>query len=137
MNIFEVNKIPSQIRGAIALPTIIMLASMLLAIGLAVNLSSYNKIETIKNNENALNASYIAEAGIKDASEKIARDKNFSANYALTVGTGSAQISVANTLPTIVIESKGTFGGNTKTLRATLNVDDNGKILPDILWQEL
>lgn len=137
MKIFEMNKTPEKTKGAIALPTIIMLASMLLAIGLAINLSSYNKIETIKNNENALNASYIAEAGIKDALEKIARDMNFSTNYVLDTGRGSAQITITSALPVVIIESKGTFEGNAKTVRATIAVDSSGKILPDISWQEL
>lgn len=137
MKIFEMNKTPEKTKGAIALPTIIMLASMLLTIGLAINLSSYNKIETIKNNENALNASYIAESGLKDALERIARDMNFNTNYVLDTGRGSAQVTITSALPVVIIESKGIFEGNAKTVRATIAIDDSGKILPDISWQEL
>lgn len=137
MNMTDSIHIPRSKTGAIALPVILMLASMILAIGLAINYSSNNKIETSKNNENALNALYIAESGVQDASEKISRNKNFNGNYTLTVSAGSATITVINSLPTVTIESKGSYSGNFKTVKATLNVDNDGKIATSTLREEL
>lgn len=138
MNELTHDKIASDVKGAIALPTILMLASLLLAIGLAMNLTSYNKIEIIKNNENALSAFYIAEAGIKDAMEKVARNKNYSANYILQVNNGSANIDFNSSPPPnqIIITSTGIFDSNTKKIRASFNVDNNGKLTP-LSWEEI
>lgn len=124
-------------RGAIALPAILMLASILLAVGLAINLSSNNKIEILKNDENAMNAFYIAESGIKDAKERLSRDKSFNSNYAITINGGTAQVSMSGALPAVTIESKGTYQNNVKTVRATLNVNSDGKILSESAWEEI
>jgi len=138
MKIPEINKNATHSKGAIALPTILMLASILLAIGLAINLSSNNKIETIKNNENALSAFYLSEAGIKDALIKIARNKNYCTNYTLQTSKGSADIVFDGSPPPnqIIITSTGVSDNNTKKIHASYNIDNNGK-LTQLSWQEI
>lgn len=138
MNIYTKNKITSHNEGAIALPTVLVLASVLLAIGLAINMTSFNKIETISNNENALGAFYIAEAGIKDAVEKVSRVKDYNTNYVLPIKNGSADIVFDDFPPPgqITIISTGTLDNNIKKIQASFAVDTDGK-LTQISWQEV
>ena len=126
------NKTALHDKGAIALPTVLILAAALLAIGLAMNLASFNKIEIIKNNENALNAYYIAEAGTRDALEKVARDKNYNTDYTLQLNNGTATIDFSNSPPPnqIIITSTGFFDNNTKKIQASFEMDSNGKLTP-------
>ncbi|MFA6096804.1 MAG: hypothetical protein WC788_04215 [Candidatus Paceibacterota bacterium] len=130
MTKFISNKTALHDKGAIALPTVLILAAALLAIGLAMNLASYNKIEIIRNNENALNAYYIAEAGIRDALEKVARDKNYNTGYTLQLNNGTATIDFDSSPPPnqIIITSTGLFDNNTKKIQASFDMDSNGRL---------
>lgn len=124
-------------KGAVALPTVLILAAILLAVGLAMNISGNNKTAIITSKDRALTAFYIAETGIKDASEKIMRNKDYSTNYTLSFDKGTAEITIDSSVPNqATIKSKGTSENNIKTIEAVFDIDSSGKITKTS-WREL
>lgn len=125
-------------QGAVALPIVLVLAAILLTVGLAMNMSGNNKSDIATNKNRALNAFYIAESGIKDASERITRNKNYNNDqYTLLFEKGSAEIRLDYSVPDrIKITSEGAFENNIKTIEAIFDIDANGKITKSS-WREL
>ncbi len=123
-------------KGAIALPSVLILSAVLLAIALALSLSSNSQNNMTQSKDKSIRAFYIAEAGIKDAEEKIARNKNYDTNYNLPLNGGNAAITIDNSIPSnTIVTSEGTLENNTKTIEVILNVDGNGKALQSS-WKE-
>jgi Tfp pilus assembly protein PilX len=124
-------------HGAVALPIVLILSAILLTVGLAMNMSGNNKSDIIANKDRAYIAFNIAESGIRDASEKIIRNRSYNTGYTLPFTEGGSEIAIDSSTPgQITIVSKGTFRDNTKTISAIFDIDDNGKMTKKS-WTEL
>ncbi len=130
-------------KGAMALSSILALSIILLALGLAMSFTSFIENNIVYNQNKASNAFYVAEAGARDAIEKVVRNKNFSnGGYSLAMAGGSATIVVNKDVPAAErteILSTGVSGANTKKIRVVLNTDanndNNGKVTIES-WEE-
>lgn len=131
-----------------ALGSILVLSAILLAAGLALALSGFIQGDIVFNQDKANSAFYIADAGVKDAMQKIARKKNYeyvSPGYELIFSGDSKAIIIVNKNTPISgkteiistgVVGNGIIGGNTKKIRAVVNVSANGEVTPDS-WEEL
>lgn len=127
-----------------ALSSVLALSIILLALGLAMAFSGFVQSDIAYNQDKAAIAFYIAEAGVKDATQKVVRNKNYNnTGYSLAVADGSANVVVSKDVPSperTEILSTGVSGANTKKVRVVLNTDtdndDNGKITIES-WEEL
>ncbi len=132
----------SRQKGAMALGSILALSAILLAIGLAMAFSGFIQGDIVFNQDKASSAFYIAEAGVKDAMQKIARNKDYnyaSPGYNLIVDGGTATVIVNKDIPVggkTEIISTGVVGNNTKKVREVLDVGVNGDVTVDT-WAEM
>lgn len=123
--------------GLIAMPSIIILSIIMLTIGIAMSFSSFIQNNISFDNYISQKAYCIAEAGIKDATMKITRNKNYSANYSLPINNGVANITFDASIPNQTkITSASAINNYTKKIQAILNVTNNGKVTI-MSWNEL
>ncbi len=128
-------------KGAMALGSILALSAILLAIGLALAFSGFIQSDIVFNQDKANNAFYIAESGVKDAMQKIARNKNYSSGGYDLIFTGDSktEVVVNKDIPVAgktEIISTGVVGNNTKKIKAVVNVGVNGEVIADT-WEEV
>lgn len=145
MTIFKNKKKYFNAKGAMALSSILALSLILLAVGLAMALSGFVQDNIVYNQGKAAVAFYIAEAGAKDAMQKVVRNKSYenASGYVLVLTNGSATVVVNKNTPIVnqtEILSTGVAGSNTKKIRVILNTDTdndgNGKISV-FSWKEV
>lgn len=130
------NILTSQ-QGLIALPSIVILSIIMLVIGIAMSFSAFTQNNISYDNYASQKAYYIAEAGIKDATMKITRNKNYNTNYSLSINDGIASVVFDTSVPNqIKITSVSTINNYTKKIQAVLNVTANGKVTI-ASWNEL
>ncbi len=125
-------------RGAVLLPTVIMMGTVLLAIGMAglavgVVLSRSNNL--IRTSTRALAA---ARAGIEDVSRRFVRDSAWSPavcsaytspTYVLALNGSSVAVCVARTGSTSLIQSVGTANGVSRRIDAVISINPvSGKV---------
>ena len=122
-------------RGAVLLPTVIMMGAVLLAIGMAglavgVVLSRSNKL--IRTSARALAG---AEAGIQDVSRHFVLDSNWSPScppsptYSLALSGSSVDVCVNRSGNAVTVQSVGTASGVSRRIDAALSIDPvSGKI---------
>lgn len=127
-------------RGAVALLSILSLAMIILIVGLAMTVSGFLQTDITHNQEKASGALFIADAGARDAYQKITRNKDYvSAGYGLAVGEGTANVVVSQNAGTTEIISTGTLGNNIKKIKAVVNTNTDamdGK-LSIVSWNEI
>lgn len=132
-------------KGAMALSSILALSMILLALGLAMTYSGFIQTDMAYNQDKAAIAFYVAEAGAKDAMQKIVRNTSYenTAGYDLLLVEGSAHVVVNIGVPAVErteILSTGVVGSNTKKIRVILNTDadnnDNGRVTI-VSWDEV
>lgn len=132
-------------RGAVALSSILMLSMLLLVIGLAMAFSEYMQSSIVYNQDKSSDAFYAAESGIKDAMQKVAKNKDYeNPSYCLMMGKNRADVAVVKLSGQTEIISSGisgvadcaSAGTNYKKIKAVLNVSNNGKI-EIFSWEEL
>lgn len=131
-------------KGAAALVSVLAILMILLSLGLAIAFSGYVQSDIAANQNRKARAFYAAEAGIKDATQKIARNKNYSsAGYNLQVENSNVYV-IVNILsyPSQLtpgqtqIISSGKSENNAKKTAAIVDVDINGKVTVNN-WEEL
>lgn len=126
-------------RGAVLLPTVIMMGAVLLAIGMAglavgVVLSRSNNL--IRTSARALAG---ARAGVQDVSRRFVRDSRWtpsacasyivSPTYTLTFNWSSVVVCVTRTANTVTVQSVGTANGVSRRVDAYFLIDAvSGKI---------
>lgn len=125
-------------RGAVLLPTVIMMGAVLLAIGMAglavgVVLSRSNSL--IRTSSRALAG---ARAGIEDVSRRFVRDSAWSPaacasyaspTYSLSFNGSSVAVCVTRTAGTVAVQSVGTANGISRRVDASLSIDAvSGKV---------
>ena len=114
-------------RGAILLPTVIMMGAVLLAIGMAgltvgVVLSRSNNL--IRTSARALLG---AKAGVQDVTRRLVRDSSWlppaCPTYSLTLNGSSVAVCVTRTVNTVTVQSVGTANGVSRRIDAVLFID--------------
>lgn len=122
-------------RGAVLLPTVIMMGAVLLAIGMAgltvgVILSRANGL--IRTSARALTG---AKAGIQDTQRRLVRDSTWSPvcppspTYSLTLNGVTVVVCANRANNTITVQSVGTANGTARGISAIMSVDSiSGKV---------
>ena len=122
-------------RGAVLLPTVIMMGAILLAIGMAglavgVVLSRSNNL--IRTSARALAG---ARAGIEDVSRRFVRDSSWapacppSPTYALTFNGSSVAVCVNRLGSAVTVQSVGTANGVSRRIDANISINSlSGKV---------
>ena len=80
--------------GQAALPTVILIGAIIIELAIAAVFISYILSTIIYGEKISAQALVTAEAGIEDALLRIARDKNFSLGYSITLSPGTADVNV-------------------------------------------
>ncbi len=126
-----INKIKEQ-TGQATLIMVIVIMSVLLVIIASIGLLTYNDLRTIGNSVDSSQSYFAAEAGLEDAVYRIARSKQYTTSYSLTVGSGSTQVDIAGPLSALVVTSNGNVSSryrklevNLGTTQSTTNVSFN------------
>ncbi len=125
-------------RGAVLLPTVIMMGAVLLAIGMAglavgVVLSRSNNL--IRTSARSLAG---ARAGIEDVSRRFIRDSVWmppacasytTPTYTLMFNGSSVAVCVTRTVDTVAVQSVGTVNGVSRRVDAVLSINPiSGKV---------
>lgn len=126
-------------RGAVLLPTVIMMGAVLLAIGMAglavgVVLSRSNNL--IRTSSRALAG---ARAGVQDVTRRFVRDSSWvpspactfytSPTYSLVFNGSSVAVCVARSGSAVTVQSVGTSNGISRRVDAALSIDAiSGKV---------
>ena len=146
-------------KGIAALPVIMVLGMLTLAIAVGVTSVAFSELMISQGSSQSTRALSYAEAGARDALWKISHNKNYSCATTdcytidfITNGcsalTGCAKVSVSSAAGDVanpkVITSKGTVGVNSRTLQVSV-VLDNGTndttlqygLITSTTWTEL
>lgn len=132
-------------RGAIALISVLMLSMIMLVLGLAMAFSKFTESDIVLNQNNSSMAFYAAESGVRDAMQKVSRNKNYeSAGYCLLMENKRADITVTGLVGQTEIISQGingvndcaSAGANKKRIKAVLNIASEGKVTI-ASWEEI
>lgn len=99
---------------------VIVILSVLLVMIASIGLLTYNDLKTIGNSVDSSQSYFTAEAGIEDAVYRIARGKQYTTNYSLTVGSGSTQVDISGPLSALVVTSKGNISSRYRKLEVNL-----------------
>lgn len=128
MKLLDILRNSFDLKGIVALPTILIIGGIIVEIGLAGILVAYLVSQSgfgVKMSSEAMAA---AQAGVNDAIMKVVRNKDFFTNASTTliVGDRSAEVSVANNITTgkSTIFSIGSAFNKKRKLKALLNVND-------------
>lgn len=133
--------------GLASLPTVIALGLLILALGVSVAAVAFSENMVAQKFTQSPRALFFAESGARDALEKIARNKNFTAtsSYSLDFVTGGcstndgcAIISVGAYGNVRTVTSTGKYKNIIRQVRvdATLDASSNGEI-QNVNWQEV
>lgn len=132
----------NQNKGVAALPTILIIAMVILLVGIGIassgfveNLSSFGELENKK-------ALFTAESGARDAFKRIIRDKRCNtggspscSSYTLAVGDGTASITVSgDDVKTII--SVGDMNNKIAKIQVIVSFDSYGKAT-QTSWQQI
>ena len=138
------NVICSQ-KGIAALPSILIITLILLAVGLILTTTSVIESTISFAQRKSLESFYLTEAGLKDALMKITRNKNYTGADDLTCSAGvctltfddnkKAEITVTGTDPKTVIVI-GSVGNIKRKISNVVNVDTYGKVTHQS-WEEI
>lgn len=130
-------------RGIATLPTILALMVLLLVLAVGVTYLSFTENQISGGQNNSSQALQYAEAGARDALQRIARNKNYNcaasstANcYSVaffsdgcTANTGCAQVAVSTASGTAsapkIVTSTGIVGSNQRTIQVQVIFDSN------------
>lgn len=132
-------------RGAVALISVLALSMIMLALGLAMVFSKFAESDIVLNQNNSSMALYAAESGVRDAMQKVSRNKNYeSAGYCLLLENKRADIIVTRLVGQTEIISQGingvsdctSAGTNKKRIKAVLNIASEGKVTI-ASWEEI
>jgi Tfp pilus assembly protein PilX len=121
----NVLKIIKKQTGQATLIMVIVIMAVLLIIVASIGLLTYNDLRTIGNSVDSSQSYFAAEAGVEDAVYRIARGKQYTTSYSLTVGSGSTQIDISGPLSALVVTSKGNISGRYRKLEVNLGTTQN------------
>ena len=125
---------PDKKEGLAALPTVAVIALIVLVAGLGVLGTGIVEDALTSGESESREALYAAEAGAHDAIERIVRNSACNnggtpscSSYTLTVGDAAASISVAGATSPKTITSTGTRKNKTRQIQVTLTIGVNNK----------
>ena len=147
------NAILRNRSGAVALPAVLMLSAILVAIGIAMLYSTLTQNDAVYNQSESAAALYASESGVRDAIVKVTRNMNYdsASPYCLMMGDARASIAVTKDLVDGIpalgrtqIISTGTVGVSDctsagkyyKKISVVLGISPEGKITINS-WKEL
>ena len=108
--------------GIAALPTIIIISTLVLLIAVALVSSGLIENAISFGHKESQEAYVASELGVQDAIIRISRNKDFaSAGYAIAVGNGTANIVVSGT-STKTVTSTGVVNNKTRKLQVVVNI---------------
>lgn len=139
--------------GVASIPVILVLMILIIAIGVGVTVMSISEALVAEGQKQSAQALLFAEAGARDALERLARDKTYSCAAAncysidfttngCSANTGCAQVSVSAASGTAanpkVVTSTGQMGSNTRKIEVDVIFDVllNGEIATTT-WREV
>lgn len=140
-------------QGIATLPTIMALTILILAIGIGITTLSFTEIFISAGQNQSTRAYLFAEAGAKDALERIVRDKKYNcpttdcysidfATSGCATAAGCAKVSVSDGVGSVadpkIIISKGQAGSSFRTVEVDVNFDSSlyGEITTTT-WKEI
>lgn len=119
-------------RGIVSLATVLVIALFLFSVGILIGVQSGSSVFSGFAGKNAEIAQALAEAGIQDATLKLARNKDYAGSYTLTQASGSTiDISVTQGTPVVVVATSTVvqpLGTLKRSIRASVTMDSNGVI---------
>ena len=119
-------------RGIVSLATVLVIALFLFSIGILMGVQSGSSVFSGFAGKNAEIAQALAEAGVQDATLKLARDSDYEGSYILTQSDGSTiDISVTTGSPVVIVATSTVsqaLGVLKRSLRASVTIDSNGVI---------
>lgn len=132
-------------NGIAALPSILIITLILLAVGLILTTTSVIESAISFAQKRSIESFYLAEAGLKDALMKITRNKNYTSADDSTCLAGvctltfddnkKAEVTVTGTDPKTVIVT-GSVGNIKRKISNVVNVDTYGKVTHQN-WEEI
>lgn len=127
MKLLDILRNSFDLKGIVALPTILLVGGIITEIGIAGMLISYFLSQSGAGAKLSFEAMAAAESGVNDALIRIARNKNFftSATTTLSIGSRTAEVSVnSNYAPgKSRIISIGTAFNKKRRLEAIVNIN--------------
>lgn len=115
-------KIQNSMRGLAALPTIVIIGVIVLLIAVALVSSGLIENAISFGHYQSQQAYLTADLGAQDAIMRISRNKDFtSAGYAITAGSGVANITISGTSTKTII-SEGVYSNKTRKIQVVVNV---------------
>lgn len=126
-------EIPVQRQEGQALVTLLFFMVITIIITSAAIIIIIVNTQSTTKSEQGLLALQIAESGMENALLRLLRDPNYSGEPALTVGNGTATITISGTNPKTIV-SKATLGSFVRTVQ--VEVEDLNGILTINSWKE-
>src|ERR1035437_9233490 len=137
-------KIFKKNKGIAALPTVIILGMVALAIVVSITTVTFNELLISQGQAESSNALFYAEGGVRDALIRIARNKNYTCSvtdcYSIDFisngcanGNGCSKISVSSGVGTTadpkIITSKGIMQVSTRVMQVSVILDNGTAVL--------
>ena len=140
-------------RGVASIPIILVFGILIIAIGVGITAMTFSEGLASQGGYQSIRALLYAEAGARDALERIARNKHYScattdcyslsfATSGCSTGSACARIKVSTDAGTSInpkiITAKGVAGINVRTLQVSV-IFDSGQFgqIATSTWQEL
>ncbi len=108
-------------KGQVTIATVLIILSAALVLVTALGYLTFNEIRKIDNVVKSAQSYYASEGGIEDAVLRTKTNMNYSPNYTLTVGDGSAEVEISGPVENLVITSEGNVNSRVRKLAVNLN----------------
>lgn len=108
-------------KGFSTILSVVIILSISLVLISGFSVLTLNSQKVIYNKIQSLKSYYVSESGVEDAVYRIAKNKQYSANYNLSVGSDSAVVSISGT-NTKTITSQSNLNNIFRNIQAILNI---------------
>ncbi|TSC78587.1 MAG: hypothetical protein G01um101433_148 [Parcubacteria group bacterium Gr01-1014_33] len=122
-------------NGLAALPTVVVIAIIVLVAGLGVLGTGMVENALTFGEKESREALYAAETGAHDATLRLLRNKDCNnggtpscSSYALAVGDASVNVTVVGATSPKIIASTGVRQNKTRQIKVTAEIDSNNKV---------
>jgi len=138
-------------EGMASLPTVLALLMLMMVLGGLISSIGLSELESSNNLASSAKAKQYAQAGIKDALERIARNKDYlcesapgcpGGNYQLAFADNGcannmacATVTVSGSATLKTIMSIGASSNNRRKINATITLDSDG-LITDTNWHD-
>lgn len=130
-------------RGVASIPVALSLIMLVIAVGLMIASLSAGERLLAGNLTDSSRAAYYAQSGVRDALERLARNKSYSGSYSIDMAAGGcsapfagcATVAVNDGAGTKIASSTGRVGDIYRRVQVEVTLDSNGLITAHS-WQE-